>query len=115
LRLAGAETPVRMIDPRILRVLVRLSTDIDLRLDAGQAAEIACLSESRFSHLFVAEVGLPFRTYLLWRRLMVAVNGVAAGSPLTNAAHDAGFADSAHFSRTFLRMFGVPASLLMMI
>jgi AraC family transcriptional regulator len=114
-RLAGDVVPVRTIDKRIARVLERLSADIDSRLDAGQAAEIACLSESRFSHLFVAEVGLPYRTYVLWRRLMAAVNGIAAGNTLTNAAHEAGFADSAHFSRTFLRMFGVPASLLLMI
>jgi AraC family transcriptional regulator len=114
-RLAGNDVPLRTIDKRIARVLERLPADIDSRLDAGQAAEIACLSESRFSHLFVAEVGLPYRTYVLWRRLMVAVNGIAAGNTLTNAAHEAGFADSAHFSRTFLRMFGVPASLLLMI
>ena len=114
-RLAGNDVAVRTIDKRIARVIERLSADIDSRLDAGQAAEIACLSESRFSHLFVAEVGLPFRTYVLWRRLMVAVIGIAAGNTLTNAAHEAGFADSAHFSRTFLRMFGVPASLLLMI
>ena len=114
-RLTGNDVAVRTVDQRIARVIERLSADIDSRLNAGQAAEIACLSESRFSHLFVTEVGLPFRTYVLWRRLMVAVNGIAAGNTLTNAAHEAGFADSAHFSRTFLRMFGVPASLLLMI
>lgn len=115
LRLAGDTVLAQALDPRIVRVLDRLSMDINSQLSVGQAAGIACLSESRFSHLFVAEVGLPYRTYVLWRRLMVAVNGVAAGETLTNAAHEAGFADSAHFSRTFLRMFGVPASLLQMI
>lgn len=114
-RLAGKEVGTRAINKRIARVLERLSNDLDMPMDVSKAADIACLSESRFSHLFVAEVGLPFRTYLLWRRLMVAVNGIASGSSLTSAAHDAGFADSAHFSRTFLRMFGVPASLLQMI
>ena len=115
IRLAGDTVAVQTLDPRIARVLDRLAMDIDSRLSVGQAAGIACISESRFSHLFVAEVGLPYRTYMLWRRLMVAVNGVAAGVTLTNAAHEAGFADSAHFSRTFLRMFGVPASLLLII
>jgi AraC family transcriptional regulator len=115
IRLTGDTVALQTLDPRITRVLDRLAMDIDSRLNVGQAADIACLSESRFSHLFVAEVGLPYRTYVLWRRLMVAVNGIAAGDTLTNAAHEAGFADSAHFSRTFLRMFGVPASLLLMI
>jgi AraC-like DNA-binding protein len=82
---------------------------------ARAAAGIACLSESRFSHLFVDQIGLPFRTYVLWRRLSSAVDRMASGASLTNAAHEAGFADSAHFSRTFLRMFGIPASVLLMI
>ena len=114
-RLAGDPEAARTLDPRIARVLERLSADLDSRLNARQAAGVACLSESRFSHRFVEEVGLPYRTYVLWRRLMVAVQGIAAGNTLTDAAHEAGFADSAHFSRTFLRMFGVPASLLLMI
>ncbi len=114
-RVAGDPLEGQTLDPRISRVLERLSVDLDARLNASRAAGIACLSESRFSHLFVAEVGLPYRTYVLWRRLLVAVNGIAAGKTLTDAAHDAGFADSAHFSRTFRRMFGVPASLLLMI
>jgi AraC-like DNA-binding protein len=36
----------------------------------------------------------------------------AAGDSLTSAAHQAGFSDSAHFSRTFHRMFGMPADSL---
>jgi AraC-like DNA-binding protein len=31
---------------------------------------------------------------------------------LTQAAQEAGFADSAHLSRTFKRMFGLPAASL---
>lgn len=34
------------------------------------------------------------------------------GAGLTEAAHRAGFADSAHLSRTFRAMFGVAPSLL---
>ena len=36
------------------------------------------------------------------------------GLSLTDAAQEAGFADSAHFSRTFKRMFGLPAASLEM-
>lgn len=115
LLLAGRDMPARTIDQRIVRVLAFLQSHLGQAMACGQAAKIAYLSESRFSHLFVEEIGLPFRTYLLWRRMMLAVDAIAAGSSLTGAAHDSGFADSAHFSRTFLRMFGVQASLLEMI
>jgi AraC-like DNA-binding protein len=111
--LTGEEETVRALDPRIQRVVDWISAGAGgERASVTDAAGIACLSASRFSHLFVAEVGLPFRTYLLWRRLMRAVAGMAGGGSLTEAAHAAGFADSAHFSRTFHRMFGLPAATL---
>jgi AraC family transcriptional regulator len=112
-RLLGPQPPDPCIDPRIGRVLDWLS-EAEGEVTVGRAAAIACLSESRFSHLFVEETGLPFRTYVLWRRLMRAVERKASGQTLTEAAHHAGFSDSAHFSRTFHRMFGVPADKLML-
>src|SRR3712207_8098417 len=57
----------------------------------------------RYRHLFVAEIGLPYRGYVLWLRLGRAVDVFAAGGSLTDAAHAAGFADSAHLSRTLDR------------
>ncbi len=108
-RLLGPQQPEPALDPRIQRALDWLAGADEGCITVGKAASVACLSKSRFSHLFVEETGLPFRTYVLWRRLMQAVERRAAGASLTEAAHQAGFADSAHFSRTFLRMFGVPA------
>jgi AraC-like DNA-binding protein len=111
----GGVMPPSTLDPRIGRTLDWLAPRLAERVGLPDAAATACLSESRFSHLFAAEVGLPFRTYLLWRRLMLAVERIASGSSLTAAAHEAGFADSAHFSRTFHRMFGVPAAALHLV
>jgi AraC family transcriptional regulator len=112
----GSEPADPVRDPRITRVLVWLGAQEGERdVTAADAAGVACLSESRFSHVFVKEVGLPFRTFLLWRRLTRAVDRMAAGDSLTVAAHQAGFADSAHFSRTFHRMFGLPAAWLELI
>jgi AraC-like DNA-binding protein len=108
-RLLGPQPADAVLDPRIQRVLDWMSQASEGSITAAKAASVACLSESRFSHLFVEETGLPFRTYVLWRRLMQAVERRAAGESLTEAAHQAGFSDSAHFSRTFLRMFGIPA------
>jgi AraC family transcriptional regulator len=89
----------------------RLETPVSL-MDA--AAHVG-LSTGRARHLFVEQTGLPFRTYLLWLRLMRAVELFSAGSSLTDAAHRAGFSDSSHFSRTFRRMFGIVADSLRMI
>jgi hypothetical protein len=68
------------------------------------------LSPDRFRHLFIEETGMRFRPYVLWLRIEIALAAFAAGRSLTEASHAGGFADSAHFSRTFKRMFGIAPS-----
>jgi AraC-like DNA-binding protein len=65
------------------------------------------LSESRFLHLFKENMQLPLRPYLLWRRLICAIKALESGQNATQAAHIAGFSDSAHLSRTFKKQFGI--------
>ena len=57
--------------------------------------------------------GLPLRRYVLWLRLRDVLLSLAEGASLTEAAHAAGFADSAHMSRTFRDMFGVRPSMFL--
>jgi AraC-like DNA-binding protein len=85
---------------------------LDQALSLRNVTKLVGLSPSRTRHLFVEQTGLSFRTYLLWLRLERAVQLFARGASLTEAAHGAGFADSAHLSRTFRRMFGIPAASL---
>jgi AraC-like DNA-binding protein len=110
-RLAGlgeAELP----DPRVQKIAAYVASRLDGSITLAAAAKSVGLSPGRVRHLFVEQTGLPFRTYLLWLRIMKAVGVFAGGASLTQAAHEAGFADSAHFSRTFRRMFGIPAAAL---
>lgn len=72
-----------------------------------QAAQQIAVSPSRFSHLFSAEMGIAYRAFRKWRKLLATLESVANGAKLTAAAHDGGFADSAHFSRTFKDTFGL--------
>jgi AraC-like DNA-binding protein len=72
----------------------------------------ACLSPSRFRHLFVEQTGLALRPYILWRRFLRVWDLLMAGESLSSAAHSAGFADAAHLTRTCRRMFGFPPSAL---
>jgi AraC-like DNA-binding protein len=101
-------------DTRVREVIDWASRNVTEPLSLEEAAAVAGLSPGRTRHLFVQETGVAFRSYVLWLRLMRAVERYAQGAPLTEAAYDAGFADSAHFSRTFRRMFGTPASALQM-
>jgi AraC-like DNA-binding protein len=64
------------------------------------------LSYHRTSHFFAESVGIPIRTYLLWQKLYRAGGFLLAGASLTEAAHGAGFVDSAHYSSAFQRAYG---------
>ena len=68
------------------------------------------VSTSRLTHVFSSQIGIPLRTYARWLRLVTATERLADGCNITEAAHAAGFADAAHFSRTFKEMFGLAPS-----
>ena len=104
--------PAPRPDPRISRVIERASANLDESLGAAAEAAGVFLSPSRLRHLFVEHTGLAYKTYLLWLRLVRAIEVYSEGRSLTESAHAAGFADSAHFSRTFKRTFGLPATTL---
>lgn len=110
-RLAGGATAAEP-DARVRAILAWVQTRLDYPVSLADAAGLAGLSKARVRHLFVEQTGLPFRTYLLWLRLMRGLEAFASGASLTDAALGAGFADSAHFSRTFRRMFGTAAAAL---
>ncbi len=105
--------PLRAMDPRIARALAYIRGRDPRGLTQESVAREIFLSASRFAHLFTAEVGLPFRRYLLWRKLNRAIQAFGHGGTLSEAAHAAGLADSAHLTRTFYQMFGIPPSLMM--
>lgn len=68
------------------------------------------LSVGRFRRLFRSEMGISVQSFLRWRRLYTALRATARGASLTEAAHTAGFADSAHLTRVFRATFGLPPS-----
>ena len=109
--LAG-ETAPALPDERVRRIIGHALAYPELPLDRAAEGAGVFLSPSRLRHLFVEQTGLAFKTYMLWQRLVRALEAYAAGQSLTEAAHLAGFSDSAHFSRVFKRTFGLPATTL---
>ncbi|MGE0042800.1 MAG: helix-turn-helix domain-containing protein [Vicinamibacterales bacterium] len=109
---AGAP-PSRRLDERVTRVLEAIRGADELRMSIDDAAALAFLSPSRFAHLFKQQVGLPFRRYMLWRKLTRAMLVIGRDHTISTAAHEADFADAAHLTRTFYQMFGIPPSVMM--
>jgi AraC family transcriptional regulator len=112
--LADAPPSMTDLDPRIAGSLDFIGARVHGPITLSDVAASAALSPGRFRHLFVRETGAAFRPYVLWLRLNVAIECAMRGGSWTEAAHEAGFADSAHLSRTFKRMFGMnPATLVL--
>ncbi|WP_374089158.1 helix-turn-helix transcriptional regulator [Methylomicrobium lacus] len=110
-KLAAMSTvQVVQLDKRIEQALELLHERIGETVPLAEIADATCLSPDRFRHLFIEQTGMRYRPYVLWLRIEVALTTFASGKNLTEASHAGGFADSAHFSRTFKRMFGIAPS-----
>jgi AraC-like DNA-binding protein len=94
-------------DARIARVLHGLRTQPHERWSADDAAASACLSFSRFLHLFKAEVGVPYRKLRTWKRARCLLGYANGNSTLTNVALDTGYPDSTHFSHSIRQVYGL--------
>lgn len=109
---ATSPSPKIILDKRISNAIDIIHSHIGQSITLAEIANAVHLSPERFRHLFIEQTGTRFRPYILWLRLGVSVSSYAAGKSLTEASYAGGFADAAHFSRTFKRMFGaVPISI----
>ncbi len=110
--LLGTIDPSEEINRHIQEALKIIQELPIKKTSAKYIADNIHLSQSQFIYLFKKQMGIPVRRYLLWLRLLEAIKQIMNGDSLTMAAHSCGFADSAHLSRTFKRMFGLtPAGL----
>jgi len=108
--LGSEEVGSPAIDSRIKKALNIMKELHIKKVSTKELARSVCLSESRFIHLFSEQIGIPVRRYLLWLRIVKGISNIFNDASLTDAAHNLGFADSAHFSRTCREIFGIKPS-----
>lgn len=103
--------PARCPDERIARTIDRVDADpAGLGWNHRSLAALAHLSPSRFQALFRAHTGQSVQQYVLWRRLLLALGLLLRGHSVTHTAVETGFADAAHLSRSFRKIFGAAPS-----
>lgn len=108
--LADGVEPAVVTDPRILSAIAYINAHIARPISLDEVASHACLSPSRFRHLFSEETGMGLRPFVLWKRFLLTWDLLMQGVTLSEAAHAAGFADAAHLSRTSVRYFAFAPS-----
>ena len=108
--LVGEAPPVARPDGRVVRALEAIEESVGRSPTLARVAQEVHLSPSRLRHLLVEQTGAGFRAHVRWRRLLYVWTLVRAGASLTEAAHAAGFSDSAHLLRSVRRTFGLTPS-----
>lgn len=92
-------------DDRIEKALNYLAGQEYRNIPISEVAQHVNLSASRFQHLFTEQTGQTYRRAQLWMKIVSAAPLFGKLS-LTEIAHEVGFADSAHLSRSFTETFG---------
>ncbi|MEL6680961.1 MAG: helix-turn-helix transcriptional regulator, partial [Pseudomonadota bacterium] len=89
------------------RVLNHIRTRIDRTITVEDMAREAGMSPSHFSRVFKATLGATPMQYVLAYRIEQAMKLMAdRARPLSDIAYACGFADQAHFSRSFKQVTG---------
>lgn len=121
-----AEAPPSVLDEKIL-TLCRFDKTrkrqyderVAAAIEAVEAAETisedmfsvlaarACLSQSRFSHLFKAETGMSLASYFAFEKLRKTYRYLLTGRNITDSCMLAGFDSPSHCAASCAKMFGL--------
>lgn len=92
---------------RLVKIFNQLDKAHSINLSHTKLAAAVSLSDSHLSHLFRETTGATLRSYKLWQKTLSGANFILEGKTITEASIESGFADTAHFSRSFKRQFGI--------
>ena len=101
-----AGTPGRP-NQHVVKIFNQLDKRHSINIPHTKLAAAVSLSDSHLSHLFREETGATLRRYKLWQKTLSGANYILEGKTITEASLESGFADTAHFSRSFKRQFGI--------
>jgi AraC-like DNA-binding protein len=95
----------------VARTIIAITDDPMTRMGQGELAERLRLGRTQAMRAFKAATGMTFREFKRWTALCAATRQIADGQLVRTAAMDAGFADTAHLTRTFRTAFGTTPTL----
>lgn len=95
----------------VARAIGAIAQDPMKRMGQRELAEQLRLGRTQALRAFKAATGMTFREFKRWTALCAATRAIAKGELVRTAAMDAGFADTAHLTRTFRTTFGTTPTL----
>lgn len=95
---------------QLATVIEELTSDPMSRMTQFELADRLQMERTGALRMFKAVTGQTFRRFKQWSGLQHAARQIAAGELVRTAAMDAGFADTAHLTRTFRLSFGLTPS-----
>jgi AraC-like DNA-binding protein len=95
----------------VARTITAIGRDPMTRMGQAELADRLRLGRTQAMRAFKAATGMTFREFKRWTALCAATRQIAAGQLVRTAAMDAGFADTAHLTRTFRAAFGTTPTL----
>lgn len=100
--------PQAPLDARIHRVCQFISDNLSRDLTITELARVACMSSSRFSHLFRKQLGVPVRQWIEDQRISLARQLLVTTDLAVNqVAQYLGYQDALYFSRVFRKNLGL--------
>ncbi|MYN00634.1 helix-turn-helix domain-containing protein [Pseudoduganella sp. DS3] len=73
----------------------------------AELAQACGMSRFQLVRAFARNTGFTPHAYLVHRRILLARQLIAGGTPLAEAAAASGFADQSHMTRVFVRKYGI--------
>ena len=92
-------------DPRVIRIMQRLREAPDENRTLAQMSKEAGASERTMGRLFSRDTGMTFSDWRRQYRLMLALERLGGGMPVTAVAHSLGYETAGNFSTMFRSFF----------
>jgi AraC-like DNA-binding protein len=101
---------VTQLPPELIAVIEDLIAEPMSRMSQRELSGRLQVERTKALRMFKAATGQTFRRFKQWSGLQHAARKIASGELVRTAAMDAGFADTAHLTRTFRLSFGLTPS-----
>ena len=102
--------PKKNVDERITKMLTYINENIDKTelLKVENLADVFMMSTTYVSEYFKKQVNMPLREYIIKAKLkLVEIRLLNSDFTLTEIAHELGFTDVSHLSKTFKKYVGI--------